>query len=126
MENEFEAVTFISVESGDDWIVSFFVATPTDPTDGRSIILLRDKKWEHLIPEMDKGVKVSDEEFSDDPKWDDNYLESIRLGDTTAEIKSRFHRHKLDLRQVKKSEIRSARKVLKKMNFDRRFKLNVA
>ena len=109
MENEFEPVTFISVESGDDWIISF-----------------RDKKWDHLVPETNKGVKVSDEEFSDDPTWDDNYLESIRLGDTTAEIGSRLHRHKLTLRQVKKSEIGSARKVLKRMNFDRRLKLNVA
>ena len=119
MEEKIESVTFISAEGGDDWIVSFFA-------NGRSIILMRDKKWEHLVPEMDKGVRVSEEEFTDDPKWDVNYLEWIRLGDATAEIGSNLHRHKLDLRKVKKSEIGAARKILKKMNYDKRFKLSGA
>ncbi len=119
MEDEFEPVEFMTAEGEDDWIVSFFV-------NGRSIILMRDKKWEHLVPEIDKGVKVSDEEFTSDLKWEDNYLEWIRLGDATAEIGSNLHRHKLDLRQVKKSEVRAARKILKKMNYDKRFKLSGA
>ena len=124
--DDFEPVSFISVESGDDLIVSFFVVKPDDPTDGRSVTLIRDRKWENLLPEWDRGVKVSDEECSDDEEWEDNFLERIRLGNATAEIKSKHYRHKLDLRKVDKSELRAAKKLLKKMNYDKRFKLEVA
>ena len=123
--NNFEPVTFISIESGDDLIVSFFVVKPDDPTDGRSITLIRDQKWENLLPESDRGVKVSDEECSTDEEWEDNFLERIRLGNATAEIRSKHYRHKLDLRKVDKSELRAAKKILKKMNYDKRFKLEV-
>ena len=117
MEKAFEFVEFITVESEDDWIVSFFA-------DGRSIILMRDKKWEALVPESEKGVKVSDGRI-DDESWENNRLLSIRLEKATADIQSELHLHRLDLRRVVSSEILSAGKTLKKMNFDRRFKLSV-
>ena len=123
--DEFEPVAFISVESGDDLILSFFVVNPDDPTDGRSLILMRDRKWENLLPEWERGVKVSDEDCPDDEDRDDNFLERIRLGTSTAEIWSKHQRHKLDLRKVERSELSAARKLLKKMNYDKRFKLEV-
>ncbi len=123
---DFEPVSFISVESGDDLIVSFFVVKPDDPTDGRSLILMRDQKREISLPEWERGVKVSDEAYSDDEEWEDNFLEWIRLGKSTAEIRSKHYRHKLDLRKVERSELRVAKKLLKKMNYDKRFKLEVA
>ncbi len=58
MTDDQEPVQFVTAEIGDDLIVSFFVAKPHDPNHGRSIILMRDKKWEHLIAEWDRGVKV--------------------------------------------------------------------
>jgi hypothetical protein len=124
--DDFEPVAFITVESGDDLIVSFFVVKPDDPTDGRSLILMRDRKWENSLPEWERGVKVSDEAYSDDEEWEDNFLERIRLGNSTAEIISKHYRHKLDLRKVERSELRAAKKLLKKMNHDKRFKLEVA
>lgn len=124
--DEFEPVTFISVESGDDLIVSFFVVKSGDPTDGRSIILMRGRKWENLLPEWERGVRVSDEERSDDEEYEDNFLERIRLGNATVEITSKHYRLKLDLRKVERSELRAAKKLLKKMNYDKRFKLEVA
>ncbi len=124
--DDFEPVAFITVESGDDLIVSFFVVKPDDPTDGRSLILMRNRKWENSLPEWERGVKVSDEAYSDDEEWEDNFLERIRLGNSTAEIRSKHYRHKLDLRKVERSELRAAKKLLKKMNYDKRFKLEVA
>ena len=59
MTDDLEVVQFMTAEIGDDLIVSFFVAKPHDPTDGRSIILMRDKKWEHLVAEWERGVAVS-------------------------------------------------------------------
>ena len=58
MTDKLELVQFMTAEIGDDLIVSFFVVKPHDPTDGRSIILMRDKKWEHLVAELEKGVTV--------------------------------------------------------------------
>ena len=48
-------VQFITSEIEDDFILSFYVASPHDPGLGRSIILMRDKKWEHLVAESERG-----------------------------------------------------------------------
>ena len=125
MTDDLELVQFMTAEIGDDLIVSFFVAKPHDPIHGRSIILMRDKKWEHLIAEWDRGVKVSDEDFPEDEEADNNFLEGIRIGNAVAEIETTYRRYKLDLHNVGELEIRAAKKVLKKMNYDKRFKLTV-
>jgi len=57
MDN-YEPVIFISVESGDDLIVSFFVVSPDDPTDGRSLILMRSPKWDNKKMNYDKHFKL--------------------------------------------------------------------
>ncbi len=126
MTDDLELVQFMTSEIGDDLIVSFFVAKPHDPTDGRSIILMRDKKWEHLVAEWERGVKVSDEDFPENEEADNNYLEGIQIGNTVAEIETTHRRYKLDLRHVGKTEVVTAKKTLKKMNYDRRFKITVA
>jgi len=125
MADDLELVQFVTSEIGDDLIVSFFVAEPHDSGLGRSIILMRDKKWEHLIAEWDRGVKISDEDFPENEEADNNFLEGIRIGNTVAEIETTHRRYKLDLRNVDEPEVRAAKKVLKKMNYDKRFKLIV-
>ena len=125
MTDNVELVQFMTAEIGDDLIVSFFVAMPHDPSNGRSIILMRDRKWEYLIAESDRGVKVSDEDFPENDEADDNYLMDIQIGDTAAEIGTTHRRYKLDLRNVSASEVREVRKVLKKMNYDKSFKLTI-
>jgi hypothetical protein len=126
MKDDLELVQFMTAETGDDLIVSFFVAKPHDPTDGRSIILMRDRKWEHLVAEREREVSVSDEDFPEYEEAGNNYLEGIRIGNTVAVIETTHRRYKLDLRHVDKSEVKAAKKTLKKMNYDRRFKLTVA
>ncbi len=42
-----------------------------------------------------------------------------------AEIETTHRRYKLDLRKVGEPEVRAAKKILKKMNYDKRFKLTV-
>ncbi len=125
MTDHLELVHFMTAEIGDDLILSFFVAKPHDPIHGRSIILMRDKKWEHPIAEWDRGIKVSDEDFPEDEEADNNFLEGIRIANTVAEIETTHRRYKLDLRKVGESEVRAAKKILKKMNYDNRFKLTV-
>ncbi len=125
MTDDLELVQFMTAEIGDDLIVSFFVAKPHDPIHGRSIILMRDKKFEHLVAEWDRGVRVSDEDFPENEEADNNFLEGIRIGKTVAEIETTHRRYKLDLRNVGELDLRAAKKVLKKMNYDKRFKLTV-
>ncbi len=125
MTDDLELVQFVTAEIGDDLILSFFVAKPHDPTHGRSIILMRDKKFEHLIAEWDRGVRVSDEEFPEDEEADNNFLEGIRISNTVAEIETTHRRYKLDLRKVDEPEVQAAKQILKKMNYDKRFKLTV-
>ena len=125
MTDDLELVQFVTAEIGDDLILSFFVAKPHDPTHGRSIILRRDKKFEHLIAEWDRGVRVSDEEFPENEEADNNFLEGFRISNTVAEIETTHRRYKLDLRKVGEPEVRAAKKILKKMNYDKRFKLTV-
>ncbi len=49
----------------------------------------------------------------------------IQIGDTVAEIGTTHRRYKLDLRNVGASEVREVQKVLKKMNYDKSFKLTI-
>ena len=126
MTGDLELVQFMTAEIGDDYILSFFVAEAHDPGSGRSIILMRDRKWEHMVAEGERGVRVSDENFPEDEEAEENYLEQIRIGDSVAEIETTHRGYKLDLRHVGKSELRAAKKTLEKMNYDKRFKLTVA
>ena len=125
MTDDLELVHFMTTEIGDDFILSFFVAKPHDPIHGRSIILMRDKKFEHLVAEADRGVKVSDEDLPENEEAENNFLEGIRIGNTVAEIETTHRRYKLDLRNVGEPEVRAAKKILEKMNYDKRFKLTV-
>jgi hypothetical protein len=119
----YEPVAFVSIEAGDDLTVSFFVTKPDDPSDGRSLTLLRALKWEYLLPDWERGVKVSDEGLPDEEEWQDNFLERIRLSDVTVELKSTHYERKLDLSRLAKSDVKAMKKLLKKMNFDKRFDL---
>lgn len=119
----YEPVAFVSIEAGDDLIVSFFVTRPDDPSDGRSITLMRDLKWEYVLPDWERGVKVSDESSPDAEEWQGNLLERIRVSDSTVELKCIHFERKLDLRRLESSELKAMKKILKKMNFDRRFSL---
>jgi hypothetical protein len=121
----YEPVAFVSLEIGDDLIVSFFVSSSEDPNDGRSITLLRDVKWECLLPDEERGVKVSDEAEVGE-EWQDNFLEEIRVAGSTLEFKSVRYGRKLDLTKLSKADRKAMTKVLKKMHFDRRFRLKIA
>lgn len=126
MSDDLELVHFMTTELGDDLIVSFFVAKSQDPSDGRSIILMRDMKWEYLLAESEKGVRISDEDFTDDEDTEGNEVDGIQIDNTTAEIDTKHRRYRLDLRHVDESDLKAAKTILKKMNYDGRFKLEVS
>ncbi|MGI9436858.1 MAG: hypothetical protein ACR2Q4_18850 [Geminicoccaceae bacterium] len=126
MSDNLELVHFMTTELGDDLIVSFFVAKSQDPSDGRSIILMRDITWEYLLAESERGVRISDEGFPEYEDAEDNHLEGIRIDNMVAEIETKHRRYRLDLHHVDESDLKVAKTILKKMNYDRRFQLTIA
>jgi len=121
-------VSFITAEDdGTDLIVSFATYDSEDPEDIASLILIRTPKYEHLDDPEERGVSVS---FERDRSWDEArrvLLEEIRYSqaEQTVEVKSSMQEYQLDVRKVDPGEIAAMRGVLRKMNFDNRFRLLV-
>ena len=118
---DLEPVAFLRVEDGDDLIVSFAI-TQAEAYDVASLTLLRTPKYEHFLADYDRGVDVSHERF---PEHDDDRLRRIGLADGVVEIETAHTRYALDVSRVEREELRNARRVLKQMNFDGRFALEL-
>jgi hypothetical protein len=117
-------VSFITTQDdGGDLVVSFAIAPPSDPEEIESLTLQRAPKFEALEDEDERGVTVS---FGGFPEGDDmeDRLRAIRYsaGEEVVEIETTRRRYRLDLRRVDPEEIADMRKLLRKMNFDGRFR----
>ena len=117
-----ELVSFISIEDEPpDLILSFAIWQP-ELEDIRSLIFLRTPEYEFILDETERGVKVSDEAFSDD---EDDMLKEIEFGDDLVRIITDHHQFDLDLRKVDKEDIEQTKAFLKRMNFDNRFEIGI-
>ena len=116
------SVSFITTEIGDDLIVSFATYDAQDPSDVKSLTLLRTPKYERLLEESERGVKVSFELDVDE----DDLLEEVRFDHDTdvVRLKTQHRTYELDVRRVEKGEVKAMCKVLRKMNFDDRLRLS--
>src|SRR6266851_2894448 len=121
-EAEPEAVVFITAEEGDDLIVSFAIAD--EPGEIVSLILLRTPKYEFILPAEERGVSVSHESFPEEEERD--RLHRIRVAPPVVTIETTSTRYELDVSKVDRRELRSAQRVLKRMNFDESFVLELA
>lgn len=118
-----DTVSFLSVETGKDLILAFAVMAPGDPTAIESLILQRTPIYEPLLEPHERGVKVSFERFDAD---EEDLLEAVDWNDSTRiiRLRTKLHTCELDLRKADRSEVKSMRKVLKKMNYDQSFRLS--
>lgn len=117
-----ETVSFISIEDDPpDLILSFAIWQP-ELDDIRSLILMRTPKYESFFDEPKRGVRVSDEAWLHD---EDDMLKEIEFGDDLVRIITNSHQFKLDLRKVDRKEIKQAKAILKRMNFDNRFEMRI-
>jgi len=115
---------FITTEDdGTDLIVSFAVVKYPDGSDIESLTLLRTPKYEFVRDDDERGVGVSFERFLDDSARD--LLEEVRYSkdDRIVALKTGSRRYRLDVRKVEPDELTDMCKVLRKMNFDHRFRL---
>jgi hypothetical protein len=116
-----EPVSFMTNESGDDLIVSFAI-DDDGPGEVLSVILTRTPKFEHLLDPSERGVHVSHERY---PDADDECLRRLALRGGIVEIESTRRTYVLDLSRVDPADLESARRILKRMNADRAFQLDL-
>lgn len=104
-------VPFMTVEDGDDLIVSFALG----PHAERSLTLLRTPKFEGLLPEAERGVSVGTGGGSTDREL----LRRVAWGAESVHLYTTHREYRLNVRSVEPEELRDGRAVLAKMNFDR-------
>jgi hypothetical protein len=117
-----EHVAFITTEQGDDLILSFAIESQ-EPGEVKSLILMRTPKYEFVFDDHERGVNVSHEDF---PERDDELLRRIEVRSDGIMIESTHNRFQLDVSRVERKEIEKACVILRKMNFDDRFVLEMA
>jgi hypothetical protein len=119
-----ELVAFITVERGEDLIISFAVCKPDDPTDIESLTILRTPKYEAFLEESERGASVS---FDRDLEGDERQLlrEVVyAVDDKCITLRTDHHSYKLDVRKVDPSELSAMCRVFRKMNFDSSVRLS--
>jgi hypothetical protein len=109
-----EYVPFLTVEDSDDLIVSFGLGEHA----ATSLTLLRTPKYEHLLPEEERGVSVGTGSSGDRER---ELLVSVQWGPGLVHIQSTAQSYILDIKAIDPAEIKDAKRVLRKMNFDHRF-----
>ena len=114
-----ELVRFISCEDdGTDQIVSFALA---DGEAGiKSLNLLRTPKFEVIMDESERGVSVSLEDETGD---DFDILLIVRIEAKRVIIETHASKYELDISQVDPVEISEMDALIRRMNFDNRFRV---
>lgn len=116
-----ENASFITTEDRDDLIVSF--AIPVDePGDVKSLTLLRTAKYEFILDESERGVRVFFDDFPDD---ENELLDQVAIEGDVVTITTNYRTYTVSIADVDDREIHQSKRILKKMNFDGRFRLKI-
>jgi hypothetical protein len=112
-------VTLITTEDAPDLVVSFGL----EPSAIESLTLLRSPQHEHLLADEARGAAVA---RSSDPSPEALMLTAVDWVEDTIRIEATNCKYTLDVSKVGVLEIADAKRILRLMNFDGRFKCNVA
>jgi hypothetical protein len=115
-----EPVGFITTEANKDLIVSFAIEGD-EPGEVISLILLRTPEYEIFLDEHERGIHVSHEAYPDEPEYD--MLRRISWTGSRITIETVSTHYDLDVSRVDTDELQETHRILKLMNFDRRFTL---
>ena len=120
---ETETVVFITTETGTDLILAFAVAGQDDPSTIESLILVRTPKYEFIVEEHERGVRVSFERYEDE---EDEFLQKVEYasGEAIVRLQTTARKFELDVRKVDPGELNNMRKLLKLMNYDHKLQLS--
>ncbi|MCG5496066.1 hypothetical protein, partial [Ectothiorhodospira variabilis] len=118
-----DSVSFINLEETDkDLILSFAL----DEGDGlvRSLILHRMLFFESILPEEERGTKVSleGEDLGDEQEYL-NTLEEFQFDGDVLRIKSRFRLYVVDAGGLSPEDFEVIKKALERQNHDARFQV---
>ena len=102
-----------------DMIVSFALG----PSAEKSLTLLRTPKYESILDESERGVSVG---TGSNDGLTRELLTHFYWLQGQAVVTSSRREYRLDLSAVDPEEIRDAKKLLKRMNFDNRFSIHAA
>jgi hypothetical protein len=112
-------VTLITIEDDPDLVVSFGL----EPGASESLTLLRSPQYEHLLADEDRGTTIAQ---SSDPSPETLFLSAVDWVEDTLRIQAANRQYTLDVSKVDEVEIADAKRILRLMNSDGRFKCNVA
>ena len=118
-----DVVSFIDIEENEkDLIVSF--ALDDGNGDIRSLILHRTLFYEFIMPDEERGTKVSLEgdELDDEHL---NTLECFEFDVPVLRIQSRFRSYEIDARNLEPEEFEQIKKSLARQNYDGRFEVKI-
>jgi len=121
LDRQAESVSFMTNEDGDDLIVSFAVDDDA-PGEVLSVILMRTPKFEHVLDPAERGVHVSHERY---PDSDNELLHRLAFRGDLVEVHSTRRTYLLDVSRVDAADVTSARRILKQMNTDHSFELDL-
>jgi hypothetical protein len=119
-----ERVLLMNNQEGDDLIVSFAIED-TEPEETKSLILLRTPKYESVFEDHERGVSVSYDE-QPDSEADEDLLIRISIVQNMVTVVSKYHRYEFDVSSVDREKLADACKILRQMNFDNRFTLEIS
>lgn len=116
--------SFIHTEDGDDLIVSFAITGDdlTDPEGVKSLTLIRTPKFESLLPNDERGVSVSYDDFPDE---ECDLLTGIVLENQCITIRTLNHEYTVNVQHVDNDELKEAIRIMKKMRFDDKFDMKI-
>lgn len=118
-----EPVSFITIEDEPPDLILSFAVDLGEPGEIASLILMRTPAYELVLPVEERGVSVAYELDSWD---DDDQLRRIRMRRDRVEITTAQRRHYvLDVSRIDPEALRDARELLRRMNFDHSFELDL-
>jgi hypothetical protein len=120
--SDMERVFLMNNQEGDDLIVSF-VIEDTEPEETKSLVA--DAEYESVFDDHERGVSVSYDEQPDSGA-DEDLLIRISIVQNMVTVVSKYHRYELDVSSVDREKLADACKILRQMNFDNRFTLEIS
>jgi hypothetical protein len=114
-------VGFITTEDNDDLLVPFAIPV-SDYAEVKSLTLLRTPKYEFILNAAEQGVKLFYDDYPDD---EDDLLEELEIEGHVVKITTSHRSYTLNIEDLDNDEVKEAVKILKKMNFDQRFRLTI-
>ena len=114
-----ESVRFISCEDDEtDQIVSFALAY--GEMEIRSLTLLRTPKFEAMLDQAERGVSVS---LEGETGEDVDMLRVVEFESNHVTIVTQESKYDLDVGRVDPAEVSEMKALIRRMNFDNRFRI---